>query len=236
MTEQQLPAGLLERLRAVDTPTVCNAIEVAQGRRGFANFTRTTMHISDPGASALAGFARTATIAGANPPEEPVAEIRARRMDYFRSMADGPRPAIAVVEDADGAGSCSAWWGEVHSTVHKGLGLAGAVTNGLMRDLGDLEPGFPIIAGGIGPSHSFVHVKAIGTPVDIFGMRVNQGDLIHADRHGALVVPSDVLDTLTTAIDTLQASEAIILGPAREPGFSMEKLETAWAAFEKART
>ncbi len=236
MTDRALPSGLLERLRAVDTPTVCNAIEVAQGRRGFANFTRSTMHSSDPASPAMVGFARTATIAGAEPPQEPADMIRARRMDYFHSMAAGPRPAIAVVQDADGPDCVGAWWGEVHSTVHKGLGLAGAVTNGLMRDLGDLAPGFPIIAGGIGPSHGFVHVKAIGEPVEILGMRVSQGDLVHADRHGALVVPAEVFDQLAAAIDAMQASEALILGPAREPDFNIERLETAWAAFEKART
>ena len=113
--------------------------------------------------------------------------------------------------------------------------MAGALTNGVMRDLGDLEPGFPIIAGSIGPSHGFVHVREFGTPVEIYGLSVEEGDLVHADRHGALVVPPDVLPRLGAAIETLLSTEQIVLGPARETGFDIEKLETAWAAFEKAR-
>jgi regulator of RNase E activity RraA len=151
-------------------------------------------------------------------------------------MAAGPRPAIAVVEDEDHPDCIAAWWGEVHSAVHKGLGMAGALTNGVMRDLGDLEPGFPVIAGSIGPSHGFVHVREIGTPVDILGLGINEGDLVHADRHGAVVVPPALIPILNSAIETLLASEQLILGPAREDGFDIVKLETAWAAFEKART
>ena len=228
--------ALLALLRRVDTPTVCNAIEVAQGRRGFEAFTRATPVASDPGAPAMVGYARTAAIRGSAPSEDPPEATRARRMAYFESMAEGPRPAVAVVEDEDHPDCVGAWWGEVHAAVHKGLGLAGALTNGLVRDLGDLDEGFPVIAGGVGPSHRFVHVRAIGEPVNVLGLTVRQGDLVHADRHGAVVVPPEVLPALGAAIERLFASERLVLGPARAEGFGIEALREAWAAFEKART
>ena len=96
MTENTLPEGLLELLRKVDTPTVCNAIEVVHGRRGFNRFTRGTMPHSKPGDPAIVGFARTAKIAGLEPPKEPADVIRARRMDYFRSMASGDGPTNSI--------------------------------------------------------------------------------------------------------------------------------------------
>ena len=73
---------LLAQLRAVDTPTVCNAIEVAQGGRGFNRFTRGTMLCSDPSAGAMVGYARTAKIRALSPPDEPAEVIKARRLDY----------------------------------------------------------------------------------------------------------------------------------------------------------
>ena len=231
-----LSNSLLEKLRSVDTPTVCNAIEVAQGKRGFNRFTRGSMLHSKPGDPAIVGFARTARISGLAPPSEPADVIRARRMDYFRSMADGDSPTAAVVEDVDYPNCIAGWWGEVHVAVHKGLGLSGAVTNGVMRDLDVIDEGFPILAGSIGPSHGYVHVVDIGTPVNIMGMRVAQGELIHADRHGALVIPAEVIAELESAIATVESSEAIVLGPAREPGFDIHKLEEVWAEFERART
>ena len=236
MTEQTLDKDLLELLLKVDTPTVCNAIEVAQGKRGFNNYTHGTMLRSAPEDPAVVGFARTAKIAGLEPPTISPDEVRKRRMDYFRSMSEGPSPSLAVVEDVDYPNCVSAWWGEVHTTVHKGLGMSGAVTNGVMRDLGDVEPGFPVLAGSIGPSHAFVHVREIGTPVNVFGMEVHEGDLVHADRHGALVIPTEVIPDLQAAIQKLLDTEQLILGPAREEGFNFEKLEAAWTAFEKSRT
>ncbi len=236
MAETQLDQSLLSLLQSIDTPSVCNAIEVAQGKRGFAAFTRNTMLSSEPTAPAIVGYANTAKIAGLNPPTEPPDVIKQRRLQYFHHMAGGATPSLAVIEDTDYPDCISAWWGEVHTTVHKGLGLKGAVTNGVMRDLGDLAPDFPVIAGSIGPSHGFVHVQELGTPVTVFGLTVKQGDLVHADRHGALVIPPDVLPTLEQSIRSMFAAEKIILEPARQPGFNVAALEEAWRLFEQSRT
>lgn len=227
--------SLLALLRKVDTPTVCNAIEMAQGKRGFDQFTRGTMFCSAPSEGAIVGFARTAKIAAVQPPSEAPEVIRQRRMDYYRYMAEAPAPSVAVVEDVDFPSCIGAYWGEINTSVHKGFGMAGALTNGVMRDLGDMPQGFPVIAGSIGPSHGFVHVREFDTPVSIFGLTVNPSDLIHADRHGAVVVPADLIDQLKHAILKLFETERIILNAASEPGFNFEKFEIAWAAFEKAR-
>ncbi|UWR99385.1 RraA family protein [Phaeobacter inhibens] len=227
---------LLDLLRQVDTPTVCNAIEVAEGKRGFNAFTRGTMLASAPQAGAMVGYARTARISALAPPTEPPEVVKARRMDYYRHMASGPRPAVTVVEDVDFPNCIGAYWGEINTTVHKGFGISGALTNGVMRDLGDLPEGFPMIAGSIGPSHGFVHVKEIATPVTVFGLQIRDGDLVHADRHGALVIPPAVLPYLEGAIRKLLETEKLVLDPARKEGFDFEAFETAWSAFEAART
>ena len=234
--EGVIPDDLLSLLREVDTPTVCNAIEVVYGQRGFNRFTKGTMQHSKPGDPPIVGFARTAKIAGLAPPTENPAVIRSRRIDYFRSMAAGPSPSVAAVEDTDYPNCIAGWWGEVHVAVHKGLGLSGAITNGVMRDLDVMDDGFPVLAGSVGVSHGFVHVVEVGTAVNIFGLTVTQGELIHADRHGALVIPNDVIPLLKTAIHTVVSNEAIVLEPARQKGFNIDKLEAAWAKFEAKRT
>lgn len=228
--------SLLKLMQSVDTPTVCNAIEVAQGKRGFNAFTRGTMLSSAPEEGAIVGYARTAKIAAINPPEEAPEIIKERRMAYYQHMASGPRPAITVIEDLDFPDCIGAFWGEINTTVHQGFGIAGTLTNGVMRDLGDLPEGFPVVAGSVGPSHGFVHVKEIGTPVNIFGMMVEDGDLVHADRHGALVVPQDVIPLLEDAINKLLSTERIVLDAARADDFDFDKFAEAWAEFEKART
>lgn len=227
--------ALLELLRSVDTPSVCNAIEVAQGKRGFNGFTRGTMLASAPN-EVMAGYAVTAKIKALAPPTEDPDIVRARRMAYYKAMAEGPKPSIAVVEDEDFPHCIGAYWGEVNTTIHKGFGMNGALTNGVMRDLGDMAPAFPVVAGSIGPSHGFVHVTELGTPVTIFGLTVAQGDFVHADRHGAVVVPTDVMNGIGAALRKMQDTESLVLDPAREEGFDFAAFEKAWAAFEKART
>lgn len=227
---------LLKLLQKVDTPTVCNAIEVAQGKRGFDAFTRGTMLASHPDDGAIVGYARTARIAAVNPPSEPADVIKARRMAYYEYMSKGPRPAIAVVEDADFPNAIGAYWGEINTNIHKAFGISGTLTNGVMRDLGDMPDGYGVIAGSIGPSHGFVHVLDYDQPVNVFGMTVSAGDLVHADRHGGVVIPPAVIDELESAIHSLFASEKIVFDAVKDKRIDFAQFEAAWAAFEKSRT
>ncbi|WP_299777897.1 RraA family protein [uncultured Roseobacter sp.] len=230
-----MDATLLKLLQAVDTPTVCNAIEVAQGKRGFNDFTRGTMQCSAPG-EVMVGYARTARIRAVTPPEEAPEVIKARRMAYYKYMAEGPRPGVAVVQDMDGEMAIGAYWGEVNTNIHKAFGLSGALTNGVMRDLGDLPEGFPVVAGSIGPSHGFVHVIDFDQSVEVFGMAVAPGALVHADQHGAVVIPDDVIPQLSDAIATLMRSEKIVFDAVKGKQIDFEGFEAVWAAFEAART
>ncbi|MCC4796851.1 acyl transferase [Enterovibrio norvegicus] len=227
---------LYELLISVDTPTVCNAIEVAQGKRGFNDFTRGTLQASAPENPAIVGYAKTAMIAALEPSRLPADDVKKLRMDYYRYMSEAPFPSLAVIEDLDFPDAIGAFWGEINTNVHKGLGLSGVLTNGVMRDLGDLPEEFLVLAGSVGPSHGFVHIESIGEPVEVFGLRVSHGDLIHADRHGAVVIPTDIIPLLADAIETLLRNEQIILKAAREEGFNFDRFEEAWAEFERVRT
>lgn len=227
--------SLFDLLKRVDTPTVCNAIEVAQGKRGFDDFTRGTMQCSAPGA-AMVGYARTARIQAVNPPSEAPDVIKARRMAYYKYMSEGPRPGVAVVQDMDVPNAIGAYWGEINTNVHKTFGLNGALTDGVMRDLGDLPDGFVVVAGSVGPSHGFVHVVDFDEPVEVMGMAVAPGTLIHADRHGAVVIPDDVIPRLEAAIAQLFKSEKVVLDATKGKRIGFSDFEAAWAAFEASRT
>ena len=85
-----------------------------------------------------------------------------------------------------------------------------------------------MLAGSIGPSHGFVHVVDIDHPVKVFGLSVKPGDFVHADRHGAVVVPPDILPHLEAAIAKVQSSDALILRPARGPDCDFSAVEVVW--------
>ena len=236
MTKSTAKFPLVEILRDHDTPTICNAIEIVHGKRGFSNFTKRPFYCSLPAPSPIVGFARTASIAGKEPSAESAALLTARRTDYYRYMAGGALPAVAVVQDLDDEPCVAAWWGEINANIHWRLGMVGAITNGVLRDMGNLPDEFPILAGSLGPSHAHCRIESIGEPVNIFGAEIDDGDLIHADLHGAVVVPKDVVSRLASAIKTLIENEDIVLRCTRSDDFSLDALLDAWAEFERVRT
>ncbi len=224
---------ILNLLKTVDTPTVCDAIEMVQGRRGFARFTRQAPVASAPDA-VMVGYARTARISAAEPPTDAPDVIRARRMDYYCFMAEAPAPSIAVIEDLDPVPT-GAYWGALNASVHRGFGLAGTLTNGLLRDLGSLPDGYPILAGATGPSHAFVHVRSMDEPVTVLGLDIAPGELVHGDRHGAIVIPDEMIPDLPDAISRLHRVEGDVIGAAGRAGFDFATFEEVWRQFEKNR-
>ena len=222
---------LLATLRAVDTPTICNAIEAVEGTRRSTGFTHHPVVAVDPTLPPMVGYARTARIRAAEPPEPAPDRVRAMRLEYYEYIA-GSGPAVVVIEDADWPQPVGAFWGEVNVAIHKGFGVAGAITNGLVRDLGMLDPEFQVLASAIGPSHAFVHVVEFDCPVRVFGLDIRPGDLVHADRHGAVVVDPAVAPRLPDGIDLVLRKEKPVLDAARSPDFSIEKLRQAWGVAE----
>jgi len=139
---------------------------------------------------------------------------------------DEPDRDAQAVEDLDEEAGYGAFWGEVQSNIHKALGCLGVVTNGSIRDIPMIAPGFQMLAGSLSPSHAYTHVEDFGIPVTVHGMKVNSGDLIHADQHGAVVVPLDVVDKMKAALDDLSAREARIIKAAKEVG-TVEAIKAA---------
>lgn len=230
----KLPAESdLDALVEFDTPTICNALEVVMPETRIRGYTVRPLTCGFPDMKPVIGFARTATMRAAGSAEGTAAEQRQRRDAYYRFVDAGPKPALIVIEDLDGADAgYGAWWGEVQSAIHRGMGAVGLVTNGSIRDLPQWAPGFQVLAGSIGPSHAFAHVEEFDIPVTVAGMAVRTGDLVHADRHGAVVVPLAAVRDLPAAARQVAAREAKILAVARAPGCTAQKLVDVFAAVD----
>jgi regulator of RNase E activity RraA len=132
-----------------------------------------------------------------------------------------------VIEDLDDPVGYGAFWGEVQSNVHKALGCLGTITNGSVRDIPAIADGFQMLAGSLAPSHAYVHVVDFALDVTVHGMAVKSADLVHADRHGAVVVPPDQIDAMRAAADGLSAREARIIAAARAPNVTVEAIKAA---------
>jgi regulator of RNase E activity RraA len=229
MSTTPLSAAELEDLCAFDTPTICNALELVAPERRALGFTTQTLICPFPQLPPMVGYARTAMIRSALPPGLSAAEQRQARLEYYRYVAGGSGPKVVVIQDVDSRIGFGCFWGEVQTAIHKGLGCLGLVTDGGVRDLDAVAPEFQVLCGKITPSHAWVHSIAHGGTVDVFGMVVRSDDLIHADRHGAVVIPHEVARKVADAARLCARREEPILKVARSPDFSLEALERAMA-------
>ncbi len=207
MTARPFTAADLAVLQGWDTPTICNGLELVAPERRAIGFTVEPMIAADRSLKPMVGLARVGSIRAKEPPRGQVAS----RLDWFDYVADADLPTVVVLQDLDDRPGYGAWWGEVHTTVHKALGAQGCVTNGSFRDCDMLAPGFQIIGGRIGPSHAHVHMVEFGRPVNVFGMNAIHDDVVHADFHGAVVIPADAVRRLPDAIALCTRREKVIL-------------------------
>jgi regulator of RNase E activity RraA len=212
-------------LRSIDTPTVCNLIEIVAPERRGVGYTASHLHCPFPDLPPIVGFAKTATIRARDPVSG--SNYMQKRMDYLDYVAAAPSPSVVVIEDKDEPAGYGAFWGEVQTNVHKALGCLGTVTNGSIRDLSAVAEGFQMLAGSIAPSHAYVHIVEFDLSVTIHSMEVQSGNLIHADRHGAVVVPVENIDAMKAALDGLMKREAKIIAAARAPGASVGTIKAA---------
>lgn len=224
----------LEALRAFDTPTVCNALELIVPARRAQGFIRRPLVAPFPQMKPVVGFARTATIRSREPHPRGRDEATRVRLSYYEHIAKPPLPSIAVLQDIDAPDiGFGAFWGEVQTHVHKGLGCAGVVTDGSVRDIDAMAADFFVLAGSVMPSHAHVHLVDVAVTVSVAGMVVSPDDLIHADRHGAVVIPREAVAEIPKAVDLLARREKIIIDASKQPGFSVDRLRQAYAEVEE---
>jgi regulator of RNase E activity RraA len=212
-------------LRSIDTPTVCNLIEMVAPERRGAGYTAVHLHCPFPDLAPMVGFAKTVTIRARDPVSGP--SYMQKRMEYLDYVVAEPRPGVVLIQDLDEPPGYGAFWGEVQTNVHKALGCLGTVTNGSIRDIPAVALDFQMLAGSIAPSHAYVHVVEFGIPVTVHGMAAKSGDLIHADRHGAVIVPTDKIDPMRGTLDKLMKQEQRIIAAAKS-GQGVEAIKAAF--------
>jgi len=223
MTERPFTRAELDALARWDVPTICNALEIVMPERRAIGFTVEPMVAVDAKLPPIVGLARTGTIRAKEPPRGKVAD----RLAWYDYVAAADLPTVVVLQDIDHPPGFGAYWGEVQSAAHKALGARGCVTNGSFRDLTSWAKDFQMIGGRVGPSHAHVHMVGFAQPVNVFGMNVAHDDIVHADYHGAVVIPAEAVRKLPAAIDLVARREKVILDICRSPDFTPVKLRDA---------
>ncbi len=172
---------------------------------------------------AKVGYAATARIRSSSTP------IAGRwyyeRMDFWSYLLTVPAPRFFVAEDVDHTPGLGALFGEIHACISKALGAHAFLTNGAVRDLPGIETaGVQAFAGNIAVSHAYAHIVEFGEPVEIGGLKINSGDLLHGDRHGVHCIPLSIAEQIPRVAAKILQTEKELIEFCRSPNFSLERL------------
>jgi regulator of RNase E activity RraA len=218
-----LSEDLLTALARYDSPTLANAIETFDIQPRDVGFADSRIRCMFPELGRMVGYAATATIVARGAPGPDWAGVGNTGLyAYVRTI---PAPRVVVVKDLDNPKAHGSLWGEVHATIFGALGCVGCVTDGSVRDLDEARAmGFHFFAAGPSVSHAYVRVETVGDPVEIGGLEVAPGDLLHADQHGVLKVPPEIAAELPAAADRVIETEQALLRWVRSDEFDPDRL------------
>src|SRR5215472_9984942 len=196
----------LEALRRLDACTLANAIEKFHERLRNEGFMDNSIHCLFPRLQPMLGYAATIKIRGSAPP---TADGKyPERTDWWDYILTVPAPRVVVVQDVSSRPGLGSLVGAVHMNILRALHCTGVVTNGSVRDIPAAESaGFHYFAGSVSVSHAYVHIVEIGKPVEIDGLKIRSGDLLHGDRHGVQSIPLDIAARLPQAAAKIMAEE-----------------------------
>lgn len=220
---EPLTAEELELLRKVDTPTVCNVIELFDVQPRNQGYMDGRIRCCFPELRPMVGYACTATFRSNAPPRG--GDVYGSIDQQLHAFAQIPAPAIVVFQDLDDP-AVAATFGEVMCATYKAFGAAGIITSGAGRDLDQVQAlGFPAFVGGVICSHGYCHILQVNVAVHVGGLTVYPGDLLHGDRNGVTAIPQAIARAVAHACkEFIDAEEEVLAyvkgaGPLTIEGF-----------------
>jgi 4-hydroxy-4-methyl-2-oxoglutarate aldolase len=217
-----MESGIIDYLKSVDTPTLSNAIELLGVRGRVEGFAPLQLQCLFPEFGRMCGYAVTAQV-------ETVTAMDPLRgegfYELFEAVAAAAKPAVVVFQEIGGYPDYAAHCGEVMATIFTRLGAIGLVSDCGVRDIPEVRAiGMHYFARGKVASHARFRIVRSNVSVQVLGVTVQPGQLIHADENGLLTVPKVTRDEIATAVDRVRDRERTLMDYIRGPEFTLEGL------------
>jgi 4-hydroxy-4-methyl-2-oxoglutarate aldolase len=219
-----VPTELIEALSKIDSPTVANAIEFFEVRDPTTGFASMELKCQYPDLKPMVGYAVTCTVDSTTP----LPRGNNVRYAVFEAIQVAPKPVAVVLQDIGPQRLRSCHAGDVLSTTFQNLGAVGLVTDGGVRDIDGIAeraPGFQVFAPGTVVAHGVPRFVEIGVTVNICGMTIQPGDLLHGDANGLLVVPAEIADKIANQAHQVWERESKIVNYVKSDDFTLEGLK-----------
>ncbi len=218
-----LSSEQLERLKQFDTCTLANAIERLNIRPRNEGFITGTVTCKFPQLPPVLGYAVTARMRSSAMPVK--GRCYYEHPDFWRYVESLAGPRIVVIQDADHSPGVGALFGEAYARISRALGCVAGVTNGAMRDVPGIGAlGFQVFAAAVSVSHAYAHIVDFGDPIEIGGLRISPGDLLHGDVHGVHMIPIDAAGRLAAIADQVLRDDRALFELTGRKEFSADML------------
>lgn len=213
---------LISFLKTVDTATLANAIELLNLRPRSEGYASLDLKCLFPEFGPMCGYAVTAqaetVTLGSPKTEEAFVEL-------FEAVERSPKPAVVVLQEIGGDRDRATHAGEMMATIFTRLGGIGLVSDCGVRDLTAVRKmGFHYFARGAVASHASYRIVRTGVPVEITGVTIRTGDMLHADENGLITVPESGRETLPALVEQILSKERALLDFVRGSGFTAAQL------------
>ena len=212
--------AIFKQLIKYDTPTICNALELLDPKCRNQGYTKKEFFCLNKNLPPIIGFVRTAKIFSNDKNKQMTLK---QKKEYYQYMGNEKVPKICIVEDSN-INPVGCFWGEVQTNIHKSMGFKGAITNGAIRDVHMAAKGFQMLAKYVLPSHAYERFVNFGKKIHLCGINIDHNDIVHADQHGAVIIPIEYLTKLPKAVNQVIANEKPILEMCKKKKFTLGKL------------
>jgi 4-hydroxy-4-methyl-2-oxoglutarate aldolase len=215
VTAPAITAATLQKLAQYDTPTICNIIELFQVRQDNTGYMDRRILAAFPEMPPVVGFASTASFKSSTPQKSTTYAALDSQVAEFATL---PGPAFVVFQDHDEP-AVGATFGEVMCSTYKAFGAVGLITSGGGRDLLQVKAlSFPVFTGCTIVSHAYCQIFDVGASVEVGGLTVRTGDLLHGDANGVTDIPLDLAVEIADVADEFIAAESHVIDYAKAAG------------------
>lgn len=209
-------------LKTIDTPTLANAVELLGVRPNHEGFTPSSIRCLFPELGRMCGYAVTAHVETISQTDSCDNE---RFIELYEAVRQAPKPAVIAFQEVGAAHELAAHCGEVMGTIFTRLGAIGLVTDSSVRDIAEVRAlGFRYFANGSVASHGHFRIVRVGIPIQIRGLVVRPGDLLHGDENGVLLIPRDGIERIPENVERIRSRERELLEYVRGPEFDLQGL------------
>jgi regulator of RNase E activity RraA len=203
---------LLKELEKCDTPSITNAVATFPNDKenclGLYNpweinwYTDQSLKCMYPEFGRRVGYAITVIYGMPDP-----AFGRLDFLDILKAIDKSPKPVILAIKQnfPEHIKNKNGLLGGNMLTAYKQVGVVGVLTDGPSRDLEEVRPlNIQCMYTGLSAGHGSFAIQAINVPVDICGMDVSPGEIVHMGEDGAVKFPAGYLEDVSIRIKRIE--------------------------------